>query len=148
MGGKEFSLDKINRYFRTCSPVGMADPDGCRARDVVERLLDGDDDTTHTLLRGVLILPYLTGDFDDKHMPEYAGSVLFALLKPNGTPPPINCASLYRRCHSESLASKRVLLTWRVHPSVRPSHASSHLSMTTSFKQRAPQMARPTVLTF
>ena len=76
----------------------MADPDGCRARDMVARLLDGDDDATHTLLRDVLIMPYLTGDFDGNHMPEYAGSVLFALLKPDGTPRPINCASSYRRC--------------------------------------------------
>ena len=76
----------------------MADPDGCRARDIAARLFDGADDETHTLLRDVLIMPYLTGDFDENHMSEYAGSVLFALLKPDGTPRPINCASLYRRC--------------------------------------------------
>lgn len=46
-----FSLDKIKRYFRTRSHAGMADPDGCRARDMVALLLDGDDDETHSLLR-------------------------------------------------------------------------------------------------
>ena len=45
---KAFDLDKVKRYFRTRSPVGMADPDGCKARDMVARLLDGDDDHTHT----------------------------------------------------------------------------------------------------
>ena len=76
----------------------MADPDGCKARDMVAKLLDGDDDHLHTLIRDVLILPYLTGDFDDAHMSEYAGAILFAILKPDGTPRPIACASIYRRC--------------------------------------------------
>ena len=64
---KVFDLEKVKRYFRTRSPVGMADPDGCKARDMVAKLLDGDDDHLHTLIRDVLILPYLTGDFDDAH---------------------------------------------------------------------------------
>ena len=95
---KVFDLEKVKRYFRTRSPVGMADPDGCKARDMVAKLLDGDDDHLHTLIRDVLILPYLTGDFDDAHMSEYAGAILFAILKPDGTPRPIACASIYRRC--------------------------------------------------
>jgi hypothetical protein len=45
---KAFSLEKVKRYLRTRSPVGMADPDGCRARDMAARLFDGSDDETHT----------------------------------------------------------------------------------------------------
>jgi len=72
----------------------MADPDGCHA-------LDGDDtQDTHTVLRDVLILPYLTGDFDDAYMSAYASAVLFAVLMPDGSPRPIACtlALVYRRC--------------------------------------------------
>ena len=123
---KAFSLEKVKRYLRTRSPVGMADPDGCRARDMAARLFDGSDDETHTLLRDVLIMPYLTGDFDENHMSEYAGSVLFALLKPDGTPRPINCASLYRRCLANLACA-----------SVRPSVARFFTSQYDNFIQTA-----------
>jgi hypothetical protein len=77
---KAFSLEKVKRYLRTRSPVGMADPDGCRARDVAACLFDGDDDATHTLLRDVLIMPYLTGDFDENHMPSERVTLSLLLL--------------------------------------------------------------------
>ena len=43
-----FSLEKVKRYLRTRSPMGMPDRDGCRAHDVAARLFDSDDDATHT----------------------------------------------------------------------------------------------------
>ena len=38
------------------------------------------DNEVANLIREELVLPFLTGDFHPDFMPEYAGSVLFALM--------------------------------------------------------------------
>jgi hypothetical protein len=57
---KWFSIPKICQYFRTRSPVTMADIDGWHARDLIAPLFFNNNTDFHTLIRKRLILPYLT----------------------------------------------------------------------------------------
>ena len=65
------------------------------------------DDEVATLIREELVLPFLTGDFHPDFMPEYAGSVLFALMKLDGKIRPISVGDLFLRCCA-SLAANSV----------------------------------------
>jgi hypothetical protein len=64
----------------------------------------GDDEELQALIRDLLILPYLFGDFHPSHIQEYAGGLLIALEKPanpDGSPGglrPIICGESWRRC--------------------------------------------------
>ena len=69
---KWFSIPKICQYFRTRSPVTMADIDGWHARDLVAPLFFNDNTDLHNLIRKRLILPYLTGSFHPSMIEEYA----------------------------------------------------------------------------
>ena len=78
---KYFSVNKIKKYFRTRTPLCSADPDGWMPRELVAPMLAWDkDNEVANLIREELVLPFLTGDFHPDFMPEYAGSVLFALM--------------------------------------------------------------------
>ena len=96
---KHFSLKKMKTYFRTRSPLQSADADGWMSRELVAPMLAWDkDDEVATLILEELVLPFLTGDFHPDFMPEYAGSVLFALMKLDGKIRPISVGDLFRRC--------------------------------------------------
>ncbi len=60
---KWFSIPKICQYFRTRSPVTMADIDGWYARDIIVPLFFNDNTDLHNLIRKHLVLPYLPGSF-------------------------------------------------------------------------------------
>ena len=45
----------------------------------IERMFNDGDEMFHDLIRTQLILPYVKGDFDEKHMMEAAGGKFFAL---------------------------------------------------------------------
>jgi len=95
---KWFSIPKICQYFRTRSPVTMADIDGWHARDLVAPLFFNDNIDLHNLIRKRLILPYLTGPFHPSVIEEYAGGLLMALQKQDGGIRPILCGEIWRRC--------------------------------------------------
>ena len=82
---KWFSIPKICQYFRTRSPVTMADIDGWHARDLITPLFFNDNTDLHNLIRKSLILPYLTVlSFHPCFIEEYAGGLLMALQKQDG----------------------------------------------------------------
>jgi len=95
---KWFSIPKISQYFRTRSPVTMADIDGWHARDVISPLFFNDNTGLHNLMRKRLILSYLTGSFHPSFIEEYAGGLLLALQKQDGGIRPILCGEIWRRC--------------------------------------------------
>ena len=94
-----FGVNNIKKYFRTRTPLCSADPDGWMPRELVAPMLAWDkDNEVANLIREELVLPFLTGDFHPDFMPEYAGSVLFALMKLDGKIRPISVGDLFRRC--------------------------------------------------
>jgi hypothetical protein len=95
---KLFSIPKICQYFRTHSPVTMADIDGWHARDLIAPLFFNDNTDLHNLIRKRLILPYLNGSFHPSFIEEYAGGILMALQKQDGGIRPILCGEICRRC--------------------------------------------------
>jgi hypothetical protein len=86
---KWFSIPTTCQYFRTRSPVTMADIDGCHARDRIAPLFLNDNTDLYNLIRKRLILPYLTGSFHPSFIEEYAGGLLMALQKQDGGIRPI-----------------------------------------------------------
>ena len=96
---KYFGVNNIKKYFRTRTPLCSADPDGWMPRELVAPMLAWDkDNEVANLIREELVLPFLTGDFHPDFMPEYAGSILFALMKLDGKIRPISVGDLFRRC--------------------------------------------------
>jgi hypothetical protein len=81
---KCFSIPKISQYFRTRSPVTMADIDGWHARDLIAPLFFNKNTDLHNLIRKRLILPYLTGSFHPSFIEEYADGLLMVLQKQDG----------------------------------------------------------------
>jgi hypothetical protein len=73
---KWFSIPKICQYFRTRSPVTMADIDGWHARDIIAPFFLNENTDLHNLLRKRLILPYLTGSFQPSFIAEYRLSAM------------------------------------------------------------------------
>ncbi len=95
---KWFSIPKICQYFRTRSPVAMADNDGWHARDLIAPLFFNNNTDLHNLIRKRLILPYLTGSFHPSFIEEYAGGLMMALQKQDGGVRSILCGEIWRRC--------------------------------------------------
>jgi len=67
---------------------------------------DGDE-IFHDLIRTQLILPYVKGDFYERHLSEAAGGKFFALEKPNDSVRPVIIGSTWRRA-SASLSVAEV----------------------------------------
>ena len=78
----------------------MPDIDGWHVRDLIAPLFFNENTELHTLIRKLLILPYLTGSFHPSLIEEYAGGLLMALQKPDGGIRPILCGEVWRRCFS------------------------------------------------
>jgi hypothetical protein len=95
---KWFSIPKTCQYFRTRSPVTMADIDSWHARDIIAPLFFNDNTDPHNLIHKRLILPYLTGSFHPSFVAEYASRLLLALEKQDGGIRPILCGGIWRRC--------------------------------------------------
>jgi hypothetical protein len=65
---QHFNIKHIAQYFRTRSPVSAADIDGWRARELMAPRFMGDDDELQGLIKTLMILPYLFGDFHPSHI--------------------------------------------------------------------------------
>ena len=94
---KWFSLAKIRKYFRTRPALGAADIDGWRGREHVSYLFQNNDHELHQLIIDELIMPYVLGTLHPNLLPEYAGGVLVAFLKPGGGIRPLVIGSIWRR---------------------------------------------------
>ena len=91
-------LSKIRKYFRTRPALGAADIDGWRGREHVFYLFQNNDHELHQLIIDELILPYVLGNLHPKFLPEFAGGVALAFLKPGGGIRPLLVGSIWRRC--------------------------------------------------
>jgi hypothetical protein len=83
---KWFSVTTIRKYFCTPPALGAADIDGQRGREIVAYLFMNNDHELHQFLIDELTLPYVLGTLHPNFLPEYAGGVLLAFLKPKPVP--------------------------------------------------------------
>ena len=94
---ESFSIKKIRQYFARCAPLSAQNVDGCRPREHIAWMFNDGDEMFHELIRTQLILPYVKGDFYERHLSEVAGGKFFALEKPNDSVRPVIIGSTWWR---------------------------------------------------
>ena len=86
MARKYHSVVALFKYIRSRPLLCAPDVDGWRIKDQFQRIFpsDPDNDELKALIHDCFYMPWLTGAFLPEFAPEWAGSYLIALEKPNG----------------------------------------------------------------
>jgi hypothetical protein len=84
---KFHSIPALTKCIRSFSLLCAPDIDGCRMKNLLQRIFlssDPDNEDLKVLVYDCLYMPWLKGEFLPEFAPEYTGSYLIALEKPSG----------------------------------------------------------------